>query len=177
MMQNLNSLELENCKAIAEYITDPAQALEKVPRELLVRMLGKQDIREEVAYKILGAHVRLNDEFNEKNPTAIPYETNICDVKRALQENMDMTSFKQLRDCKITINQLKMQQHHKKTGKYYTTVDDIRETVDPQFLVKPRYSGPLYRFLHGQAKSLGRNDANGYNQFMIEAINESERTG
>ena len=57
------------------------------------------------------------------------------------------------------------------------TVDDIRETVDPQFLVKPRYSGPLYRYLHGQAKSLGRNDANGYNQFMIEAINESERTG
>ena len=71
-------------------------------------MLGKQEIREEVAYKILGSHVRLNEEFNEKNPTVIPYETNIYDVKRALQENMDMTSFKQFRDCKITINQLKM---------------------------------------------------------------------
>ena len=61
---------------------------------MLLTLLNKQEIREEVAYKILGAHVRQNDEFNEKNPTVIPFETNIFDVKKALQENMDLTSFK-----------------------------------------------------------------------------------
>ena len=111
---------------------------------MLLTLLNKQEIREEVAYKILGAHVRQNDEFNEKNPTVIPFETNIYDVKKALQENMDLTSFKQFRDCDITIHQLKMQQLHKKTGKYYTTVDDLRKTVDQQFLVKPKHAGPLY---------------------------------
>ena len=61
---------------------------------MLLALLNKQEIREEVAYKILGSHVRQNDEFNEKNPTVIPFETNIFDVKKALQENMDLTSFK-----------------------------------------------------------------------------------
>ena len=46
----------------------------------------------------------------------------------------------------------------------------MREKVDQQLLVKPRHSGPLFRFLHGQAKSLGRNNSNGYNSFMIDSI-------
>ena len=52
----------------------------------------------------------------------------------------------------------------------------MREKVDQKMLVKPRHSGPLYRFLHGQAKSLGRNNSNGYNSFMIDAIHQSEKT-
>ena len=94
MMADLEDREPQDYKAIAEYLADPAQTLQEVPRDMLLALLNKQEIREEVAYKILGSHVRQNDEFNEKNPTVIPFETNIFDVKKALQENMDLTSFK-----------------------------------------------------------------------------------
>ena len=166
-----NRTDLE-IKAVTDFLMDPSRDHRDMDRETFDGLLAKREIREEVATRILGRHVRKNQEFNEQNPVSIPYEISFGDVKWALQDGVDIGHFVAFRDCKMTIDQLKMVGIFKKTGRLYKTVDDLRESadVDPAFLVKPRHSGPVFRFYHGQAKSLGRDQNNGYNGFMINEI-------
>ena len=156
--------------ALADYLMDPSRDLRNMDRDTFDGLLAKREVREEVATRILGLHIRKNQQFNEQNPTQIPYEINYGDVKWALQDGIDVGHFVAFRDCNITIDQLKMNQIFKKTGNLYKTVDDLRENIDPSFLVKPRHSGPVFRFYKGQAKSLGRDKSNDYNGFMINEI-------
>ena len=108
MLTDLNHRTDFEIKVIADLLMDPKRDHKDMDRDVFDGLLAKKEIREEVASRILGLHVRKNQTFNEQNPTVLPYEINFGDVKRALQAGMEIHQFVAFRDCKMTIEQLKM---------------------------------------------------------------------
>ena len=99
-------------------------------------LLAKREIREEVASRIFVLHSKKNTEYNKQNPAAVPLSINHADIKLALQ-GLEREQFVAFRDCKMTIQQIKMWIIYRETGKFYTAFDDLRENIDVEFLVKP----------------------------------------
>ena len=167
MNSNLKERNDFEAKLIAEMLADPENDVRDMNKPTFEALLAKREIMEEVATKLMGLHERENNIFNKKNPTLLPRKVNINEIKKALQGPLRLDEFQAFKECTMTIDQVKRSQIYKKTGLEYQSVDDMRDKIDPKFLIKARFADPVFRYYRAQAKSLGYDENNDYNGFMI----------
>ena len=84
-------------------------------------------------------------------------------------DGLDQSSFRALRDLKLTPGQLYSQKLQRSTRIKYAIVDDIREIIGNENLNRSRFCGIINRLINQKAKEMGKLKK-GYEQYYLDEI-------
>ena len=84
---------------------DPKNNLDHMNKDEFIEILKCDAVFDEVANRVFSLHNERNKKLNSEYPLMVKLETNVQQVKQVL-EGIDQSSFRGLRDLKLTPSQL-----------------------------------------------------------------------